>query len=477
MSLFKKVLWGHITVISIALLILSTLLTVILEKVFYMNEVRELRKIGVPLAQQTNDLKPVDSKFIERLDQLLRYNHIYLMIVDQNNQPIFAGKKELAFLPMLKDVFQQNKHGKVVEGQSDWGKRTITWIMVPRGSGESKGAIILFSPVQGMLQALRRTQVVIWIVAGIALVVSSVISRWFSTHLVQRIQRLRALTKEIHQGNFQTRIKVKEEGADEITALALDFNQMAEHLSQTHEELNRFEQNRRQFIMDLSHELRTPLTSIRGWIEALQKDYIPQSDRMRVYQSMKKEIERLIRLIYELMDLEKIRSGKIELKKETHYIRDLFELVIDQLDWMAEEKGIALNMELPEEDELVIYGDYDRLLQVLVNLVKNGIQFTDQGEVRMGAKQEKDQTLIWVRDTGVGLDQEALKHIWERFFKVDPSRARYGGETGLGLAIVKQLVEAHGGQIEVESQPGAGSTFYLRFPLSPANHISVQVLS
>jgi signal transduction histidine kinase len=165
------------------------------------------------------------------------------------------------------------------------------------------------------------------------------------------------------------------------------------------------------------------------------------------------------------MDLEKIRAGKVELAKGVYPVRELFELVADQLAWMAEEKGLTIRIDLAAGEEPQICGDYDRLLQILVNLVKNGIQFTEAGEITLSARQEAGGTTVTVRDTGIGMTKEELERMWERFFKADPSRARRGGETGLGLAIVKQLVEAHGGHIFAESEPGRGTavTFILPF--------------
>lgn len=466
MSLFKRMFLGHLTVLLIAVFIMSVLLTIVLENLLYQQKVRMLKEIGTPIAKQVQEKKRLDRIFYRRLETLLQQSRIQLAIVDENNQPVFQtlSLKEKFHLP--RDVFEQIRQGETVEGKRELLRRQVTWVVIPRGEHGQNGAVILYSPVEGVQKAIRRTRFVLCIAALVSLLVSLAISTWFSRGIADRIQRLREGTKRIRTGDYEARVQSQAKNGDEINDLAYDFNQMAEQLEKTHLELKTFEQNRQQFILDLSHELRTPLTSIRGWLEALQKNYVEETEKQRVYTNMEMETMRLIRLIQELMDLEKIRAGKVELDKKQYLVRDLFELVADQLMWMAEEKRLTIRLDLPSGKEPVVYGDYDRLLQVLVNLVKNGIQFTNQGEIVLSARQTSAYTQIIVRDTGMGMEKEDLQRIWDRFFKVDAARARQGGETGLGLAIVKQLVEAHGGEISVESEPGKGTCFTLFFPIS-----------
>jgi signal transduction histidine kinase len=237
---------------------------------------------------------------------------------------------------------------------------------------------------------------------------------------------------------------------------------MAERLAVWEKEIRQFELRRQQFVSDVSHELRTPLTSIRGWLEGLESSLVTEEERMRAVASMKRETMRLIRLINELLDLEKIRAGKIELKQEQIPIAEVLEIVAEQLGPVAEEKGLRLEIDAPRD--LMVTADYDRLMQILINLVKNGLQFTERGWVRVTADKTDDGTRIRVEDTGIGMTEEQLARIWDRFFKADPSRSRQGGETGLGLAIVRQLVKAHGGRIWVDSTPEKGTCFTIWLP-------------
>jgi signal transduction histidine kinase len=468
MKIFKQIFVGHLIVVALAVGILSILLSFVVEHALYMQKVNDLKELSQPIVGQLQKNTGENQRFLRKLDAVLRQHHIYLIIFDSRfhaTYPLFTGGQ----VTLPDDVALLLKQGKTVKGQRKWLRRRVTWVIDPVGPHGKDGAVMLYSPVEGLVKTMRQIRIVLMVSALIAFFISLAVSGGFARHLARRIKKLRQGTMGIRQGDYGSRVPVSA-GGDEIDELARDFNQMAAKLEQTDRELRAFEEKRQQFILDLSHELRTPLTSIRGWLEALRKNYVHETEKPQIYENMEKETMRLIRLIHELMDLEKIRAGKVELKRNLYEVRDLFELVQDTLSWMAEEKGISLRVELPDHDRLFIYGDYDRLLQILVNLAKNGLQFTTEGEVVLSAGQTETETVIRVRDTGIGMKEEEMERIWERFYKADPSRARNRGETGLGLSIVKQLVELHGGEISVASEWGKGTCFTLKFPFSSSGH-------
>lgn len=142
---------------------------------------------------------------------------------------------------------------------------------------------------------------------------------------------------------------------------------------------------------------------------------------------------------------------------------EAFEIVKEQLEMQAVEKGNKIYLEA--EEGTSVYADYDRLIQILVNIVKNSIQFTEQGSIFLRGKVGPDQTLIVIEDTGIGIDPQEIESIWLRFYKADLSRTNHSfGEFGIGLSIVKQLVQAHSGEINVSSEKGKGTKFTIRFP-------------
>lgn len=235
---------------------------------------------------------------------------------------------------------------------------------------------------------------------------------------------------------------------------------MANKLQQSSEEIDRLENRRRQFMADVSHEMRTPLTTIAGVIEGLRNNMIAEDQREKGIRLVSDETKRLMRLVNENLDYEKIRSNQVTLAKEEIEADELLEIIQEQLQMQAAEKGDVIEIET--EPGQVIYGDMDRLIQVLTNIVKNSIQFTENGRIVLKAFEEPQYMVIEVQDTGSGIDVEEIDLIWRRFYKADLSRG--SGQFGLGLSIVKQLIALHDGDVRVESEKGKGTKFTIRLP-------------
>ncbi|RSK51529.1 sensor histidine kinase, partial [Bacillus canaveralius] len=228
-------------------------------------------------------------------------------------------------------------------------------------------------------------------------------------------------------------------------------------------EIDRLENRRRKFIADVSHELKTPLTTISGLVEGFKNDLIPENEKDRGLDLIDREAKRLIRLVNENLDYEKIRSNQIKLNKVSIHLHDMFELIEEQLFVLAREKGNKIIIDANEHD--TVYADYDRITQILINIVKNSIQFTTGGNITLKARKTGKETVIEIEDTGIGIDTKEIESIWDRFYKADLSRtSSMFGEFGLGLSIVKQLVQLHDGNINVVSEKQKGTKFTIVFP-------------
>ena len=222
---------------------------------------------------------------------------------------------------------------------------------------------------------------------------------------------------------------------------------------------------REEFVANVSHELRTPLSLIKGAAETLLDGaYRDPEALLRFLGIIDRHASRLNLLIEDLLLLSAIDSGRIVLRSETVVLRDLVEEVMEDFRTTASGRGMVLLNSLPEA--LQARGDAGRLRQVLSNLIDNAIKHGGQGTVEVGgAPLVAGWLQFWVRDEGPGIPEEVRGRVFERFFRVDKSRARpQGGGTGLGLAIVKNLVQAHGGEVRVESAEGRGTTFFLKLP-------------
>ncbi|MSE05520.1 HAMP domain-containing protein, partial [Lactobacillus salivarius] len=308
------------------------------------------------------------------------------------------------------------------------------------------------------LQIIRRNVV---LTVAFAILVGVILSIIIAHFLTKKIARLRNATDLVAAGNFDVHLGTN--GDSELDKLTLDFNSMVQSLRESNEEIKRQEERRRQFFADAAHEMRTPLTTINGLLEGLAYDAIPEESKEKSIELMRNETKRLIRLVNENLDYEKIRSGQIELSKTEFDVVQVLNNIIKQLRNKAEQVGDKFELYTP--DKLMVYADYDRLVQIIFNITQNAIQFTENGVISISAEKGNEETIIRISDNGIGMNEEQLRNIWERYYKADPSRknTKYG-ESGLGLSIVHQLMQLHQGSVTVESKEGKGTTFTLRFP-------------
>jgi len=226
--------------------------------------------------------------------------------------------------------------------------------------------------------------------------------------------------------------------------------------------LRRLEMVRRDFISNVSHELRTPLAAIGALTETLQQAIEDPPIAQRFLGRMETEIDTMTQLVQELLELSRIESGQVPLKLQAISPLDLLSQPLERMRLQVERAGLSLTVSCPDNLPPVM-ADEERMGQVLVNLLHNAVKFTEPGgSITVSARQEGNQIIFAVVDTGVGIAPDDLSRIFERFYKAD--RARTGGGTGLGLSIARHLVEAHGGRIWAESALGKGSTFYFSLP-------------
>jgi signal transduction histidine kinase len=220
-----------------------------------------------------------------------------------------------------------------------------------------------------------------------------------------------------------------------------------------------------QFSADASHELKTPLTTIRGEAEVALMEELSPSEYRRVLRSIVEEVERMSAVVENLLTLARADADRVRLRRERVALDELLIAVYEQVERMAREKGVAL--ELDEIADLSVSGDPLWLQQLITNLVTNAVKYTPTGgEVRLSLVPEEARwALFSVTDTGIGIPEEHQPHIFDRFYRVDAGRSRDSGGAGLGLSIARWIAETHDGTISLRSAAGAGSTFTVRLPL------------
>lgn len=287
------------------------------------------------------------------------------------------------------------------------------------------------------------------------------LSYWISKRIVQPLTQIEQITQKFAAGQLDERLPPSE--IPEINQLANSFNRMAVSLEDV-------EQRRRDLVSDLTHELRTPLTVLRGYLEELADGQMEPTPA--VYQRLAKETRRLERLINDLQELSKAEAGYLPIQIGSVNIRPLLESLVEKFADQLLEDGPQLRLDCPEQLPNVL-ADIDRVEQVLVNLLGNALTYTESGSIIIrawaeteGAKAFVPRLWIAVTDTGIGISPADLPHVFERFWRAEKSRNQHTGGTGIGLAISQRLIEVQGGEMEVESQLGIGSTFRFYLPLA-----------
>ena len=289
----------------------------------------------------------------------------------------------------------------------------------------------------------------------LATAVALLITYFLSRRISAPVKALTLAARQLGQGDLSQRVQSKEKG--EVGELAQAFNAMAENLE-------RGEQLRRNMIADIAHELRTPLSNLKGYLEAIHDGVVkPDPDAIL---SLDEEANLLSRLVDDLQELSLAEAGELKLDCQMEDITKLLKQTVAAKQTQAATKGVLVSAHLPKKLPMVNI-DSRRIGQVLLNLIDNAITHTPRGGIiTIAARQLDNLVEISVEDTGEGIPAEDLPNVFERFYRVDKSRARATGGTGLGLAIAKSLVEAHRGRIEVRSEEGKGSRFSFTIPLS-----------
>jgi len=298
----------------------------------------------------------------------------------------------------------------------------------------------------------------------IGFVISIVISLIISKTLLSPIRGMTTAAEAMADGDFSRKIRV--ESADEIGILAKTFNDMAAQIETMLEELKKAEMLRREFVANVSHELRTPLTSIRTYSETLYdtKD-IPKDKEEEFLRVIINESDRMTKIVQDLLELSRFDSGTSTLSvgrfSMERSIRDVYAAIALEAKRHNQELNLELEWRLPS-----IKGDRARIEQVLMNIMSNALKYTpDGGKVDIFCGSSDNDVWVRIDDTGVGIPPEDLTRIFDRFYRVEKARSRGAGGTGLGLSIAKEIVTKHGGDINVDSELGVGTSVKITLPI------------
>lgn len=329
-------------------------------------------------------------------------------------------------------------------------------VVVGRGSPENLTVAEEGQSVAAMDSTLHAWLLVL--VAGLALLVFGAVlgGAWLVQRALKPVDHITRSAEHISSRNLSERLPVPPTG-DEIERLSLSINGMIRRLDEG------FQQTQR-FFADASHELRTPLTIIQGELEAVAKDTNATPAIRATATSTLEEVERLKNIVQGLFALSRLDAGEAQANLELVDLSELAATTTDQMCLLAEDKKISITCRTRESVKLT--AERARLKQVLVNLLDNAIKYTpDGGHVEVSVARRNGHAVIEVSDNGIGIPEEALPRVFERFFRVDKARSRSLGGAGLGLSIVRSICQAHNGRIDVQSKEGQGTRFTVELPM------------
>ncbi|MDD2216934.1 MAG: HAMP domain-containing sensor histidine kinase [Eubacteriales bacterium] len=373
----------------------------------------------------------------------------------QNRTPVYTYARELE---LLKYELRHSKEGMVSlimpEKNSEYNLLAYTQYL--GSSQDTETVLYLFSPLYPVASTISILRQQLTYVTIIAIILAAVLSIYFSSRITKPISNMNKTAKQLAKGNFG--VTFRGEHYSEIIELA-------DTLTYTASELEKANTMQKDLIANVSHDLRTPLTMVKSYAEMIRdlSGDNPEK-RTRHLQVIIDEADRLNVLVSDMLTMSRVQSGVITLEKSLFSIRDATEAIIKTYDVLTEQEGYIILFDCP--DNIMVNGDEAKIKQVISNLINNAIKYCGADRtVYISVKKSHGKMRLEVTDRGMGMSQEDMPYIWNRYYKASTNHVRTTMGTGLGLSIVKNLLSLHKADFGVESQPGKGSTFWFTLPI------------
>lgn len=458
-SLVTKLVATFALVVTIGYVLIAVVLSMWFQSYFLeknREDLEETAALASPSVPLYLNKEIDDTELLRNLSLIKGVEKGDILLVDASGYIFFVTNE--AYDSLVFTRFNFPDRDRLVEGNSieingemnPITNEEMSLFIKPVRSGMSyQGAIVVYTPLETIREPLNDIYVRIWTITATAVLISVI----FIYYIAQRIlfkplAELNTIARKISKGEVTQRVLVT--STDEIGQLSESFNSMAESLEQT-------EKNRRDFLSNISHELRSPITSMRGFIAGILDGIIPMDKEKYYLKIVYDEIQRLTRLVNDLLDLSAMESGKFSFKLTELDINEIVKVCIRRFETKIDDKGLKVNVTL-EGDHLYAAGDRDRLIQVITNLVDNSIKHCpDNGNIRIQTKSKGKKVHVSVYNDGTPIPEGDMKYIWDRFYKGDKSRTNKVS-TGLGLPIVRNIITQFGEDIWVENK-GQGVLF------------------
>ena len=465
-SIRSRLTAWYVILLAIILILFSVLLNYFLSKRLY-ESVDNSLTVSATVVSTSATMRLTSSPLPglnEFFDQFLRegnLNKFYRIYDGSGSVGSRSGNISASEFPLSGTAYADALKGNnSYETFKVGGKHPIRVITMPVMVNDKLVNLVqVGTSLQAVQETLRNLKIILFTAVPSVLIFAALFARFMARRALKPISRIIDTARDIGQGQELSKripvLKIK----DELGQLALTFNEMMNRLE------NSFKQVR-QFSSDASHELRTPLTVLKGQNELILSKLRKPEEYQEVISSNLEEINYMSKVLEDLFLLSKSDENQVRLDCKQFNLKPLVEEVCKHAEVLAEEKNIKIIIAFLEAVQ--VKGDEVRLRQMSWNILQNGIKYTQcGGELKVSLQNDGEFALMTIQDTGIGIPEEDLGFIFNRFYRVDKARSRDEGGSGLGLSICRQIAEAHKGTIEVESKLGVGTRFKIRIPLIP----------
>lgn len=469
-TVFSRMLCTYLVIVLLTMLLLGFMVGQLFRDQYYDERVSSM----VREAEETNNIiaeKYFDgsdrASAVSELQVIARKFNAYIWVIDSHgilrvNDPLdgdeWAENTEFNLQDSLSEVIQKGNIIKTTGFFGDaFGVEVMTIGRPLYIDGRIEGAIYIHTKMDDIRQSVFAIYENVFSSALVASLMAVVLVPWTARRFTDPLVKMNEAAQCYAKGDFSKRVPAKTK--DEIGTLAKTFNTMAN-------ELQGLDDMRKSFVANASHEMKAPLAAMRGFLEAMLDGSIPPSEHAEYMGIVLDETKRLSNLVTNLLDLSKIESGSVPIKRTVLDVNELAARTLLTFEGRIDQKSINIDVCFKNE-YCYVNADPDMITQVLRNLIDNAIKFTPVGgTITVWTYCGKKKAYVAVKDTGCGIPKEDLANVWSRFFKVEKAHTPGGDGTGLGLSIVKKIIEQHGTNIYVTSKEGKGTNFCFELPLS-----------
>ncbi|MBU5593940.1 HAMP domain-containing histidine kinase [Amphibacillus sp. MSJ-3] len=446
----RRSLYWKFVVTFITGVIISLLASYFITSLFFQEDIIFERELEQASSYAEDLLRIIDTEDLPQLLNLFREFGIDAVVLNQDDEPILS-EMDPSFISeeMIDEV--KTLQGKEVVSFVPSRRGTVRYIGTSLNGEHDAQTLFLKIDVSNELADTRQlTMHVLLLVLLIGSLFIILISRYF----VGSIRSVTKASEQLATGDFSVRLQTERQ--DEVGRLMRSFNDLAQALGN-------MDEVRESFVSNVSHEIQSPLTSIKGYARAIQDGLIPIEDQAEYIAVIYREADRLSRLSNSLLKMASLDAEEHLIKLEHYRLDEQIRRVTLSTEPFWREKNITFDLDLTK---IYIYADQDLLEQAWLNLITNAIKYNrENGEIHISFYKDEEYHIIRINDTGIGISQSSIPYLFDRFYKEDQSRSEFSGGNGLGLSITKKIILLHGGTIDVVSEKGVGTTFFVRLPI------------